>query len=111
MYGFWDAHLFSYNSIFNPSTFSTPVIICMAIGIMLLRTSAPQYLRDYDSGFVGAFRDVHNANFRSFHRHRYQLGCGCTSGHKLCGLGRGSMRSVVVSVTVSLVAVVVSINY
>jgi len=36
-----------------------------------------------------------------------QLGSGCTSGHGVCGLSRGSVRSLVATLTFMLVAAVV----
>lgn len=98
-----------YNGLCNPTQFNTPVLVGMAVGTLLVKLFAPQYLPDYSAvQALAPFGKYTTLIAGLLTGIGTKWGSGCTSGHMLCGLARLSLRSLVATCTFSLTAVLTS---
>lgn len=85
-----------YNTLANPSIFNIPTIAGMATSALGVKYLLPQYLPSYAAVVPIAGSAVLPYVLSGvLVGVGTQMGSGCTSGHMLCGLARGSVRSMV----------------
>lgn len=85
-----------YNTLANPSIFNVPTIAGMATSALGVKYLLPQYLPSYAAVVPIAGSAVLPYIISGILVGvGTQMGSGCTSGHMLCGVARGSVRSLV----------------
>lgn len=98
-----------YKSFFDPSVFNLPVTAGIALGATAVKFLAPSYLPNYASvaaiAPLGAFTPFLGGLLTGVGT---KFGCGCTSGHMLCGLSRLSIRSLVATMSFCITGVITS---
>lgn len=99
----------TYGSVANPNPFNLPVTVGIGAGALLVKQFLPQYVPDYGTvAAIAPFGAITPLIGGLLTGIGTKFGSGCTSGHMLCGLARGSVRSLVASATFCTVAAITS---
>lgn len=98
-----------YKTLADPTVFNVPVTVGIGLGALTVKLFAPSYLPDYESvaalAPLGIFTPFVAGLLSGVGT---KFGCGCTSGHMLCGIPRFSVRSLVATLTFCTTAVLTS---